>query len=211
MSVQLPQKEEDIVRFLYLAILKREPDPVGLKHYAEKLRSKELDVPTLVHVLYTSDENRNKRQAFREAAKLALWDFLNAIKGTVVYDYLNELAMLSLYSRGMYSDTTFAYDFAPGSLVVTNTMIPVRSDIHVYTTSDELRQLMKMNGLFVIDSLWKVSNTYENCYFVNPEMFDVPGAIARKLDEICEVVMANGMSGYIRSRLRKAKFQYFKA
>ena len=102
MSVQLPQKEEDIVTFLYRVILKRDPDPRGLSNYAEKLRKGELNVPQLVYILYTSDENKQKRKLFKESAKLALWDFLNNIKGTVVYKELNELAMFKLYMKDSY-------------------------------------------------------------------------------------------------------------
>ena len=133
MSVQLPQKEEDIVTFLYRVILKRDPDPEGLSNYAEKLRKGELNIPQLVFILYTSDENKQKRKLFKESANLALWDFLNSIKDTVVYKELNELAMFKLYMKDSYSDVIYPYNFEPGSLVVTNRMITPRSDIDVYT------------------------------------------------------------------------------
>lgn len=197
-------KEEDIVTFLYRAILKRDPDPEGLRNYAEKLRKGELDVPTLTYILYTSEENKRKRIFFRESAKLALWDFLNAIKGTVVYDYLNELAMFALYSKDEYSDVVFPYDFLPDSLIVTNRMIPPRPDVEVYTTSPQIRQLMKMNGIRVIDNLYKVDKTYDNCYLIDPDKFDMIGSVVRKLDEICKTVHTNGMFGYIQQRLSRA-------
>ena len=197
-------KEEDIVTFLYRAILKRDPDPEGLKNYAEKLRKGELDVPTLTYILYTSEENKQKRKIFKESANLALWDFLNTIKGTVVYDTLNELAMFILYTKDNYSDVVFPYDFLPNSLVVTNRMVLSRPDIEVYTTSPQIRQLMKMNGLKVIENLYKVDKNYENCYLIDPDMFDMIGSIVRKLDEICKVLYTNGMFGYIQQRLSHA-------
>jgi len=204
MPVQLPQKEEDIVTFLYRVILKRDPDPEGLSNYAEKLRKGELNIPQLVFILYTSDENKQKRKIFKESAKLALWDFLNSIKGTVVYKELNELAMLKLYMKDSYSDTVYPYNFEPGSLVVTNRMITPRSDIDVYTTSPELRQMLKMNSVNVVENLYEINKNYESCYIVDPDMFDVIGVIVRKLDEICHFIYTNKMKSYLQSRVNRS-------
>lgn len=204
MSVQLPKKEEDIVTFLYRVILKREPDPVGLSNYAEKLRKGELNIPQLVFILYTSDENKQKRKIFKESAKLALWDFLNSIKGTVVYKELNELAMFKLYIKDSYSDVIYPYNFEPGSLVVTNRMITPRSDIDVYTTSPELRQILKMNSINVVENLYEVNKNYKSCYIVDPDMFDTIGVIVRKLDEICQFIYTNKMKSYIQSRVNRS-------
>lgn len=204
MSVQLPKKEEDIVTFLYRVILKRDPDPVGLSNYAEKLRKGELNIPQLVFILYTSDENKQKRKIYKESAKLALWDFLNSIKGTVVYKELNELAMFKLYIKDSYSDVVYPYNFEPGSLVVTNRMITPRSDIDVYTTSPELRQILKMNSINVVENLYEVNKNYKSCYIVDPDMFDAIGVIVRKLDEICQFIYTNKMKSYIQSRVNRS-------
>jgi len=204
MAIQLPQKEEDIVTFLYRAILKRDPDPGGLSNYAEKLRKGELNIPQLVFILYTSDENKQKRKLFKESANLALWDFLNSIKDTVVYKELNELAMFKLYMKDSYSDVIYPYNFEPGSLVVTNRMITPRSDIDVYTTSSELRQLLKMNSINVVENLYEINKNYRSCYIVDPDMFDAIGVIVRKLDEICQFIYTNKMKSYIQSRVKRS-------
>jgi len=204
MSVQLPKKEEDVVTFLYRVILKRDPDPEGLSNYAEKLRKGELNIPQLVFILYTSDENKQKRKIFKESAKLALWDFLNSIKDTVVYKELNELAMFKLYMKDGYSDIVYPYNFEPGSLVVTNRMITPRSDIDVYTTSPELRQMLKMNSINVVENLYEINKNYESCYIVDPDMFDAIGIIVRKLDEICHFIYTNKMKSYIQMRVKRS-------
>jgi|SRR5579875_448689 len=204
MTIQLPQKEEDIVTFLYRVILKRDPDPGGLSNYAEKLRKGELNIPQLVFILYTSDENKQKRKLFKESANLALWDFLNSIKDTVVYKELNELAMFKLYMKDSYSDVIYPYNFEPGSLVVTNRMITPRNDIDVYTTSAELRQLLKMNSINVVENLYEINKNYRSCYIVDPDMFDAIGVIVRKLDEICQFIHTNKMKSYIQSRAKRS-------
>ncbi|MCY0882737.1 MAG: DUF4214 domain-containing protein [Acidianus infernus] len=202
---QLPEKEEDIVTFLYQVILKRDPDPSGLATYAEKLRKKELTVPDLVRILYLSDENKKKREIFRQAAQLSLYDFLLTIKDTPVYYQLNSLAAMALRSKDLHDDTLFAYQFKPGSLVVTNRFVN-QKDITVYTTNELMKTLLKDNGIPVID-IFTEEKKFETCYFIHPSMFDGVGIIARRLDEICNTIYANEMINYLS--LRSKKFQSF--
>ena len=201
MSVQLPQKEEDIVTFLYQVILKRDPDPSGLSTYAEKLRKKELTVPDLVRILYLSDENKKKREMFRQAANLSLYDFLLTIKGTPVYEQLNRIAALALRIKDKYDDTLFAYQFKPNSLVVSNKFVN-QKDVTVYTTSDPMKKLFEANGIQLID-IFDEDKHFSECYFIFPSMFDAPGVIVRRMDEICSVIYANEMLDYLKARSEK--------
>ena len=201
MSIQLPQKEEDIVTFLYHVILKRDPDQSGLSTYAEKLRKKELTIPDLVRILYLSDENKSKRELFRQAANLALYDFLQTIKDTPIYKQLNSLASIGLRIKDGYDDTLFVYQFKPSSLVVTNKFIN-QNDVTIYTTNNSMKTLFINNGAKLID-IFTEDLKFEFCYFINPSMFDIVGVIARRLDEICDVIYTNEMLDYLKARSQK--------
>ena len=201
MSVQLPQKEEDIVTFLYQVILKRDPDPSGLATYTEKLRKKELTVPDLVRILYLSEEHKKKREIFRQAANLSLYDFLVNIRGTPIYKQLNQIAAMWLKIKDTYDDTLFTYQFKPNSLVVTNKFVN-QNDIFVYTTNDSMKTLITSNGMKLVD-IFSEDRKFDNCYFINPSMFDAVGIIARRLDEICTVVYVNEMLDYLKARSQK--------
>lgn len=201
-SKQIFKKEEDIVTFLYEVILKRDPDESGLSTYAEKLRNGEMTVPDLVRILYLSDENKSKREMFRQASNLSLYDFLQTIKDTPVYNQLNSLAAMGLRIKDGYDDTLFVYKFKPNSLVVTNKFVN-QKDITVYTTNDSIRTLLKGNGIPVVDIFTTEDKKFESCYFINPSMFDAVGIIIRRLDEICNVIYANEMADYLGIRSNK--------
>ena len=80
----LAGRAEDIVRFVFLALLKREPDPEALTVYAQELRMSR-DLPALISTVAASDEHWEQLlQGRRLAAQLLQSDNLPALLVEVI-------------------------------------------------------------------------------------------------------------------------------
>lgn len=211
MSTSVLSKEADIVTFLYRVILKRDPDPEGLKTYVEKLQKKELDVETLAYILYTSEENKQKREFFKESAKLSLFDFLVQIKGTPLYEEINKLSLFSLYSKDVSVDRVIQLrNVEKDSLIVTNHLLPdtFKDLVYVFTTTKDSELYMLNRGFRVIKPSEILSHRFLSCYIPVPEDFDCLGSLVRILDQVCDkiyVFVGNEMLGYLRQRSGKVQ------
>jgi len=199
LNIELPGSEEDIVTFLYNVILKRDPDRGGLENYSKLLKEGKLTPYDLSLILYLSDENKQKRQLFRDAANLALADFLNQIKGTNVYNKLNEIAENELIRQDKYDSTVEVIEIKDGSFVVSNVVVPPFNG-QIFTTSKELAQYLLNLGYTVTD---KFPEHASMCYLINPEYFDNVGILIRRLDRICESLCVTSMLNYAKMRSQK--------
>ena len=193
------KKEEDVVTFLYRVILKRDPDPEGLARYAEGLRKNEFTVMELARILYLSEENAKKRELFRQASSLALADFLNQIKGSVVYSEIRRAVEDKLFQQDLYDLNSLDIkieDNGSKKLIVTNTPVAVPPNSVVYTTSKEVAAVMP-------NTIPTIEGEYESCYVLTPEQFDALGILIRKLDRVCQKIFVTTLTTYCKLRSNK--------